>query len=93
MTDNKMSTQQIGVGYRFALRHDVDRFPDFVAKQGFTGTVTHIESNGMICARIDQPINGADEWGNEIWWHDGASEFGLDTKSNEEASSSESERP
>src|ERR1700679_4009784 len=45
----------IAVGYRFALFHQVDRFPDFVAACGLTGTVTTVDDGG-VWARMDQPI-------------------------------------
>jgi hypothetical protein len=66
-------------GYRFTLRHDVDRFPDFIARQGMTGIVIEIRDDGFISAKIDQPIDGAEGWDNELWWYDGLPEFHDDT--------------
>lgn len=74
-----MTSALILVGYRFMLRHDVDRFPDFVARQGMTGTVTEIQSDGSIGAKIDRQICGAEQWDNELWWYEGPSEFLEDT--------------
>ena len=54
-------------GYRFKLTRDVERFPHFVAKEGSTGTVTVNDDNG-VCAKMDQPFDGAREWDNEIQW-------------------------
>lgn len=70
---------RIQTGYRFALRHDVDRFPDFCAKRGMTGTVSRIQDDGLVCARMDQQIDGAQEWDNEVWWQNGIPEFLDDT--------------
>lgn len=69
----------IPVGYRFALRRDVDRFPNFVAKQGMTGTVTVAHEDGLITAKMDNHIPGAEEWRNELWWDHGSAAFLDDT--------------
>lgn len=64
-------------GQRFKLIRPVDRFPDFLAPAGLTGTVTLTE--GMIAGKMDQHIAGAEYWDNEIWW-DTADEFRADTE-------------
>jgi hypothetical protein len=63
-----MTQVQIQLGYRFVLRHDVDRFPDFIASEGTTGTVTDVESDGTIIVLMDQHIDGAEKWDNHVWW-------------------------
>lgn len=70
---------KIQPGYRFTLRHDVDRYPDFVARQGNTGTVTAVQADGLIVARMDNHIEGAEQWDNELWWNDDGSGFLDDT--------------
>ena len=58
-------------GERVELRHDVDRYPHFVADAGEHGTVsyTHEDAHGgTIAVRMDNPINGAEEWNNEVQW-------------------------
>jgi hypothetical protein len=64
-------------GARFRLIREVDRFPDFVARPGLTGTVTAV--SGGIRGRIDQPVSGAQAWGNELHW-DSLLEFLADTE-------------
>ena len=71
-----MTVPQIQPGYRFVLRHDVDRFPHFIARKGATGTVTDVERDGTIVALMDQHIDGAEEWENRVWWE---SDFLTDT--------------
>jgi hypothetical protein len=57
-------------GYRFKLRRDVDRFPDFLVRKGSTGTVISAHK-GSIVALMDHVIEGAKEWENHvIWEHD-----------------------
>lgn len=68
----------IPTGYRFALNQDVDRFPDFIARQGMTGTVKLVDDHG-IWARMDQHIAGCEQWDNELHWERRA-EFFADTK-------------
>jgi hypothetical protein len=54
-------------GYRFMLRRDVDRFPDFLVRKGATGTVVRAR-NGAVIALMDQIIQGAEEWDNHVFW-------------------------
>jgi hypothetical protein len=57
------------VGTRVRLAEDVDRFPDFVATAGLTGTVVATGDAGIVLAvRLDEPLLGAEEENNEIWW-------------------------
>jgi hypothetical protein len=65
-------------GDRFRLIREVDRFPDFVASPGLTGTVTAV-SGGEIRGRIDQPVSGAERWDNELHW-ESLFEFRADTE-------------
>jgi hypothetical protein len=61
----------LSVATRVRLRHDVDRFPHFIAEAGEWGTVVHTpesDSAGTLCVRMDAPIAGAEEWDNEVVW-------------------------
>ena len=68
---------KVTVGNRFRLTRDVDRFPDFIARAGLTGTVTI--TKGGVWAKMDQHIPGAKEWDNQICW-DTAVEFCMETE-------------
>jgi hypothetical protein len=66
-----MSAQSRGVpqpGERFRLAGPVDRFPHFLAPSGTSGTVTYAEEHNIICLRMDEHLDGAEEWDNEIVW-------------------------
>jgi hypothetical protein len=65
------------LGQRFRLKRPVDRFPDFLAPSGLTGTITVTE--GLIAGKMDQHIPGVDHWENEIWW-DTKAEFFADAE-------------
>jgi hypothetical protein len=54
------------VDARVRLRHDVDRYPHFLARAGATGTVT--TDDDVFTVRMDEHIDGAEEWDNEIVW-------------------------
>lgn len=69
----------IAPGYRFKLFRDVDRFPDFRAEAGLTGTVTLSDDSG-VWARMDEHIAGAEQWENQIHWKE-AEDFATDTVS------------
>ena len=58
------------VGDRVKLLRDVDRFPDFIAHKGATGTVCCVEINGDLAVTMDDHIDGAEEWDNDIGWYD-----------------------
>jgi hypothetical protein len=53
---------------RVRLRHDVDRFPHFVAKEGSYGTVIDIDGEYSISIKMDDHIDGCEEWDNSIIW-------------------------
>jgi hypothetical protein len=57
------------VGDRVKLRHDVDRYPHFIARAGSLGTVVDDGSSGVVFSvRLDVKLAGAEEWDNEIHW-------------------------
>ena len=62
------------VGDRVRLRHDVDRYPHFVADAGSTGVVVEVVEASLpvqghfLAVRMDEPLPGAREWDNEIHW-------------------------
>jgi hypothetical protein len=76
---NNVTTQEsdIAAGYRFRLFRPVDRFPDFLAPIGLTGTVIAVDDSG-VCGQMDQPIAGAEQWENQIRWQT-SEEFASDT--------------
>jgi len=60
-------------GKRIRLIRDVERFPDFIAKTGMTGYINNLDQrNGrfFVSARMDETIEGAEAWDNEIWWEE-----------------------
>ena len=57
-------------GTRVKLRKDVERYPHFVAPEGAEGIITKKEED-LIAVRLDEPLEGAEEWDNEIHWHKG----------------------
>jgi hypothetical protein len=61
------SLAAVKVGDRFRLIRPVDRFPDFVARMGATGTVLAVE--GDLWAQMDEPIDGAETWDHQIYWN------------------------
>lgn len=57
-------------GTRVRLKRDVDRYPDFVAPEGAEGTVTK-NWDDLIAVKLDEDLDGAEEWDNEVQWYDG----------------------
>jgi hypothetical protein len=71
--NNKEDTNQranampeVRVGDRIRLRRSVDRYPNFIVKEG-TGTVTEV-TKYQIAAKMDAHIPNAKEWDNCIIW-------------------------
>lgn len=58
-------------GDRVRLIHDVDRYPHFIAPAGATGTVVdHGDPSIALAVRLDEILEGAEEWENEVHWLD-----------------------
>lgn len=57
------------LGTRWRLRHDVDRYPDFVAPCGSVGKVVYAGSDCIILD-MEQHIKGCEPWDNTICWHE-----------------------
>lgn len=52
---------------KIQLIRDVERYSDFIAKRGNTGTVLEY-SDKRVCAKMDKTIVGAEHWNNCIIW-------------------------
>lgn len=69
--------ESISVGTRIRLIRDVYRFPDFIAHRGNIGVVTNyfvtFSSSGTVFTTINasmkDPMEGAEEWNNELIWN------------------------
>ena len=66
----------VGVGDRVELTRDVERFPDFIAPKGWTGTIVECDAD-FLSLKLDQHLPGAEDWDNcliftaEDYHHDG----------------------
>ncbi len=54
-------------GQRVRLRREVDRYPHFLAPVGAVGEVVNSDETA-VWVRLDDPLEGAEPWGNEINW-------------------------
>jgi len=54
-------------GARVHLVEEVDRFPDFLAPKGNTGTVVKVLGDEVV-VECDETIEGAEQWANHIEW-------------------------
>ena len=52
---------------RYRLVRDVERYPNFIAKAGLTGTMLP-EEHGVARLKMDAPLAGAEDWDNCIEW-------------------------
>lgn len=55
-------------GTRVRLLHAEERYPHFIAPQGATGTV--VDRGMNLAVRLDETVEGAEEWENEVHWFD-----------------------
>jgi hypothetical protein len=62
---------RLRVGDRVELRQDVERYPFATVPAGAIGTVTASEPE-LLCVRLDEVIEGLEDWGNEVRWTDGS---------------------
>ena len=58
------------VGDRVRLTQDVERFPHFIAKAGSTGVVSENNGENQVSVKMDEILEGAEEWDNEVCWYD-----------------------
>lgn len=68
MTNHRTLPQ---VGDRFKVVKDVERYPYFINTTGMTGTVVEVVDHpvwGAIWLKVDQHLDGAEEWDNCIQW-------------------------
>jgi hypothetical protein len=61
----KMNNKIIEAGQRVISKCDVDRYPHFVIPEGSKGTVTSREDH-LILVKMDDPIEGMEDWNNEL---------------------------
>lgn len=60
------------VGKRVKLLRDVERFPQFIAKAGMTGTITETPLDDAYGwgVQMDDKLENCEEWGNQVLWFD-----------------------
>jgi hypothetical protein len=59
---------QMTEGTRVILKNDVERYPHFIAPKGATGTVVDVGDPQVFAVRMDDLVEGAEEWDNEVHW-------------------------
>lgn len=64
-------------GTRVRLRRDVDRYPFFIAPEGATGTVVECSCDALL-VKMDEHIDGCEEWDNEIMWTEDSLSYALE---------------
>ncbi len=57
------------VGSRVRLKNRVDRFPEFSAPEGATGTINEV-TDGMISVKLDVAVQGAEDFDNCLHFYD-----------------------
>ena len=67
----------LAIGTRVRLTHSVDRFPHFIAPQGAQGTLV-ISEPAVVAVRLDEHLDGAEEWDNEVCWYPSNGDFPAD---------------
>jgi hypothetical protein len=59
----------MNIGQRIRLTKDVERFPDFIARKGMTGTFAG-HRMGVSLMEMDARLEGAEHWENCIIWNE-----------------------
>lgn len=60
---------------------EIDRYPNFVVPKGAKGTIVEYDPSEIIRVQLDNHLDGAEEWRNEVHWYENADnieEFHLD---------------
>jgi hypothetical protein len=69
---------RIATGDKVRLTVDVERFPHFIARKGLTGVVLDVNQNewpDTIAVKLDEPLQGCEEWDNTLLWHEEEREY------------------
>lgn len=53
---------------RVVLIRDIERYPHFIAVKGRTGVIV-VADPDCIAVRLDDPLDGAEEWDNEVHFY------------------------
>jgi hypothetical protein len=56
-------------GTRVTLTSDVERYPHFIAPRGTLGTVVDLDDGAVFSVLLDEPLAGAEAWGNHVHWY------------------------
>jgi hypothetical protein len=56
------------IGMRVRLVRDVERYPHFIAEAGRTGVVVDATERSLIAVKMDELLEGSDEWDNSVCW-------------------------
>lgn len=68
MVAANLPSNSLKVGDRVKLTRTIDRYPHFIAHDGLTGTVTEV-GREIVSVKMDEHLDGAEEWANEIHWY------------------------
>lgn len=55
-------------GSRVVLTEYVERYPHFVVSAGSLGVVVDIGDPNILAVRLDERLEGAEDWANEVHW-------------------------
>lgn len=78
MSNPKLTpTHALPIGRRVMLKRSVERYPHFTAPAGATGVVT-VSQPDLVAVRLEEPLQGAEAWDNEVCWDDGNGRPALD---------------
>ena len=72
-----ITVDTLTVGTRVRTRCVVDRYPSFLCRQGELGTVSVVEQK-FVAVKMDNVLDGAEEWDNSIHWLEGVDLDDLD---------------
>ena len=60
---------RIPVGTSVRFKHQVDRYPHFIAPKDMTGIVVDLGDPTLVAVKMDLRIPGAESWNNEVHWY------------------------
>ena len=70
MPDDLLRTENpYAIGTRVRLKHDVDRYPHFIAPAGATGVVVETGEPGLVAVKLNNWVPGTEAWDGEVHWY------------------------
>ncbi|MFA5489463.1 MAG: hypothetical protein WC284_09620 [Candidimonas sp.] len=68
-SDEEYDQVKVGRRVKFVNSKDIDVHAGVYVEPGMTGTIVNVEPGNLIAVKMDDIIDGLEEWDNEVHWY------------------------